>query len=268
MSAGLLSTPMNSPTVFDFAHSPKLTKEVFAMKSTLAILFSLLAAGVSGEESKLFSSNSDWNKGFESLRIGMSVSELVESRPDAKVSEFDKADMREDDPRRVDLDRSESILDFPTKGINLLVRYEVADQRLKRILFIWAGPSDATTRVRASFIQFCIDNFGSGFQPEIMEQNANRPEKLIAPLMCWEIAQISVSASCTPDSENLELEHGAFTLVVEPNDEESISNRAKKKSAQKGFDHETRRRVFKDAGIDISVTGDSAGSTQNGQAAK
>lgn len=238
------------------------------MKSAIAILFSLLAVGASGEESKLFSSNSDWNRGFESLRIGMPVSDLIEARPDAKVSDFDKADLREDDPRQVDLDRSESIEDFPIVGISLLINYEVTNQRLTRVVFIWMGPFDVTRKLRSSFIQFCIDNFGPDFQPEVIEQNANRPDKHVAPLLCWEIGPLSVNASCTPDSENFKLEHGAFTLSAEPIGEETFSKRVKQLSAEKGIERETQQRVFKDAGIDIPVTTDSAGSTQNDQTAE
>lgn len=224
------------------------------MKFAITILVSLFAAGVSCQEPNLFSSHSDWNKGFESLRIGMTVAELLALRPDAKVSEFDKADMRADDPRVVDLDRSEYIKNVPAEGVNLVARYTITDQKLEEIIFIWVGPFEVIKTLRASFVRFCMDNFGKDFQPVAMEQNANGPERHIAPLMCWNVGRLSVSASCTPDTEGMPLEHGALSLAAEPENEKAFPHIAKQKSAEKGIDDAARRRVFQAAGIDIPPT--------------
>ncbi len=219
------------------------------MKILAFIFLSLCASGAFSEDQKLFTHHGEWDKGFESLRIGMTIPELTELRPNAKVSEFDLADMREDDPRRIDLDRSELIRDFFEDGVNLMARYTITNQKVEKVLLIWVGPLETANRLRASFVQFCTDNFGKEFHPEAVQQNATGPERHIAPLLCWTVGPLSVGASCTPDTEGLGLKHGSFTLSIGPDDETTFCRQASKKSVELGIDDVVRQRVFKDAGI-------------------
>lgn len=220
--------------------------------AVLTVVVSLATTGAFCQDVNLFSAPGDWSHGFEAIRIGMSTAELSVLRPEAQTTKFDESYIPDEGARKIELERMEHLRDFPEKGVELEVRYEIRERKLKNVRFNWSGQFEAPEELRASFIAFCQANFGAAFSPEVVEQKLKGANTHLAPLMCWQIGEISISVSCTPDSVFEQLNHGALILAAGPDDDTSVCSQASRDRREKGIGDDTLCRVFQDADIKIA----------------
>ena len=222
------------------------------MNYVIAGALVLISAGAVSQEKELFTHSGNWCAGFDSLWIGMPASELWSMRLDATVNPMDAPQEAAQSAERRGMQHQEVIRDMPVEGVDLLVKYEIADDKLDTMLMIWVGDSKTMKGLRSSFVEFCFSNFGEKFQPEVIEQYPNDVRRHLAPLLCWDLGQHSVSVSCTPDLTETDLKKASFSLLAEPNREDSNRSKALRPSVNKGdAPGESRRRVYESAGINL-----------------
>jgi hypothetical protein len=221
-------------------------------RAILAVFVTLAITEVFCQETNLFAAPGDWSRGFEAVRIGMSAAELSVLRPEAQTTKFDESYIPEEGARKIELERMEHLRDFPEKGVELEVRYEIRERKVKNVRFNWSGQFEAPEELRASFVAFCEENFGAEFLPEVVERKLNDADSHLAPLMCWKIGETSVSASCTPDSAFEQSNYGTLILTAGPDDDTSVCSQASRDRREKGIGDDTICRVFEDARIEIA----------------
>ena len=213
----------------------------------------ILISGIAvGQEKELFPHRGDWSTGFESLRIGMPAEELWSRRPGANLSPIDAPHETGEGAEVRGTPHQEVLRNTPVEGVDLLVKYDIVDEKLDTILMLWIGDSETMRGLRKSFVGFCVENFGASFQPDVVEQYPKDARRHVAPLLCWDIGQQSISASCTPDLVGTDLKKASFSLLIEPNREDSTRRKTLRRNAEKGYARdESRRRAFESAGISL-----------------
>ena len=184
------------------------------------VVISVLSSGISAGESA--NKPIEMPEGFEGIRLGMSIKEFLEIRPNANAHSMDSPPEQAVDLSKENQSLTEFAENDPLYNLKMLGSYIFRNNRLEKASFIWGGNMSEIRKYRAAFVSYCSKMWGDNFQRKTLKQNPGKKNEHLVPLLLWEKDNIRIAATSTSEYEDKNLTKGAFTITLFSTDDKEL----------------------------------------------
>jgi hypothetical protein len=217
------------------------------------LMFSVFLAAVQFARAEDTNSVLPMPKGFEGVRLGMSMGELVNRRTNIISVWHHSPD------GTVDFARTNQTLHEICKvdpvwgdlGTNVLAgslwSYVFKGGQLREVSATWVGDIQKIRNYQSALLSWCVRTWGKDFQRRARTVNRGSKLEQLSPFLIWHKADIVIVVTCTSNL-NASLEAGAFALSVFYSDETHILHAF---SGEK-VEPELLNELFKGIGLDAN----------------